>query len=431
MRIAILGAGFTGLSAAYYLEKYGHKVTVIEKKGIPGGLATGFKLKDWNWTIEKHYHHFFTNDNYAFEFAKEIGHTIIIKRPKTSVYIDNKIYQLDSPFELLKFPKLSLIEKIRMAAVLGFLKYNPFWKMFEKTKTTDFLSKKMGTKSYKMIWEPQLLAKFGNKYKDKISLVWFWARIRKRTAKLAYPEGGFLSFAEKACGKIYDLGGKIIFNTNVIEIEEKQNQILIKTKNKDGEEKLLNFDKIIITLPSFLFLKLIKKLPYSYKNKFINFESLGAVNLILRLKKPFFKDGTYWLSICDNSSPFTCIVEHTNFMDKKNYNKEHIVYIGKYLSPNHLYFSKNADELLKIYDSYLKKINANYKSSIINLELFKDPFAQPIIPENYSEIIPSFYTPFKNIYLANIQQVYPWDRGTNYAIELGEKIADIINNETR
>ena len=157
-------------------------------------------------------------------------------------------------------------------------------------------------------------------------------------------------------------------------------------------------------------------------------KGLGAINLILRLKKPFLEDGTYWLNICDKKSPIMAIVEHTNFMDKKYYNNEHIVYLGNYLPHDHPYMKMQADELLRVYDPYLKKINKNYQLSILNYQLFTVPFAQPIIPLNYSKIIPPFETPMKNVYLANIQQVYPWDRGTNYAVELGEKVAKLITN---
>lgn len=155
-------------------------------------------------------------------------------------------------------------------------------------------------------------------------------------------------------------------------------------------------------------------------------KGLGAINLILRLKQPFLQDGTYWLNICDKKSPIMAIVEHTNFMDKKHYNNEHIVYLGNYLPQDHPYMHLTADELLKIYDPYLRKINPNYKFSIINYKLFTVPFAQPIIPVDYSKIMPPFETPLKNVYLANIQQVYPWDRGTNYAVELGMRVSKII-----
>ena len=113
-------------------------------------------------------------------------------------------------------------------------------------------------------------------------------------------------------------------------------------------------------------------------------------------------------------------------MDKKYYNNEHLVYLGNYLPNNHPFMNMDKNDLLKIYNPLLTKINKTYKSHLIDTHLFSDPFAQPIIPINYSKIIPPFKTPLENIYLANMQQVYPWDRGTNYAVELGEKVADVI-----
>ena len=158
-------------------------------------------------------------------------------------------------------------------------------------------------------------------------------------------------------------------------------------------------------------------------------KGLGAINLVLRLKKQFLTDNTYWLNICDKNFPIMAIVEHTNFMDKKNYNNEHLVYLGNYLPHDHPYMDLSGEELLKIYDPYLRKINPSYRLSLISCSIFKVPFAQPIIPINYSRIIPPFKTPLNNVYLANIQQVYPWDRGTNYAIELGEKVAKLITDD--
>lgn len=193
MKIAVIGAGFTGLTAAYQLAKKGHTITVYEKDATPGGLAIGYKEKGWGWTLEKHYHHWFTNDKFVLDLASEIGHKVLIKRPKTSVYVDEEIFQFDSPKEVLLFPKLSLFERLRMAAVVGMLRYDPLWKPLEKINASTFLPKAMGEKAYKMIWEPQFVNKFG-KFASDVSLAWFWARLAKRTPSLAYPEGGFLYF---------------------------------------------------------------------------------------------------------------------------------------------------------------------------------------------------------------------------------------------
>lgn len=425
MKIAIIGAGFTGLSAAYQLSKKGYDVTVYEKDPQPGGLAIGYQEKNWDWTLEKHYHHWFTNDDSVLNLAKELSYEVLIKRPHTNWFINGKIYEFDSIPAALRFSALPFVSRIRNLATLGFLRFDPFWKPLEKMNAHTFLPKLMGSKAYKTLWEPLFINKFGTYAKD-VSLAWFWARIKKRTQSLAYPKGGFLAFANHLVSMIEKQKGNVFFNTELITISETANSVTLTIKNDNNKTTTESFDKVIVTLPSFLFVKATPSLPESYKKTLSPLKSIGATNLVLRLKEPFFPDSTYWLSVADTTSPIMAIVEHTNFMDKKHYNNEHLLYLGNYLSMGHPNYSKTKDELLKLYDPYLKKINADYKSSLIGYELFKAPFAQPIIPTNYSKMIPPFETPFKNVYLANIQQVYPWDRGTNYAVELGEKVAKII-----
>lgn len=426
MKIAIIGAGFAGLSAAYQLSKKGHLVTVYEKDPLPGGLAVGYKEKVWEWSLEKHYHHWFANDDYILNLAKVIDHEVLIPRPKTSIYIGGGIYQLDSPLSLLRFPRLPMSSKIRVASVLGFLRFNPYWQPLERIHAESFLKKTMGEKGYEILWKPQFHNKFGQ-YVSEISLAWFWARIRKRTASLAYPEGGFLRFAQHLVASIENNGGKVFFNTEIRELLD-ENKIKVNTII-NGKKNSSIFDKAIVTLPSFLFLKIAPQLPEIYKRSLMRLKGLGAINLVLRLKEPFLTDKTYWLSVCDEASPVMAIVEHTNFMDKKHYNNEHIVYLGNYLPMDHPNFNKDAAELLKLYTPFLKKINPNFQFSILNSQLFKAPFAQPIIPVNYSKLLPPMHTPLANVYLANIEQVYPWDRGTNYAVELGEKAATLVTSD--
>ncbi len=423
MEIAIIGAGFTGLSAALKLAKEGHKVTIFEKDSQPGGLAIGYKEEKWDWTLERHYHHWFTNDNFVLDLAKEIKYPVTIAKPKTSIFLDGNIYRLDSPKDILSFAKLDLVDRIRMAAVLAFLRFNPFWKPLEKINAVKFLNLFMGKKAFSLLWEPQLRNKMG-KYADRVSLVWFWSRIKKRTKNLAYPEGGYLSFAMALVKKIVNLHGKVIFDTQVESINQ-FNEIVEVVTNNQSQKTKNKFDKVIVTLPSFQFLKICPQLPATYVQSIQRLQGLGATNLVMRLSKSFMPDGTYWLSICEPNAPVMVVVEHTNLIPKKNYNNEHIVYIGNYPDPTSDYYLRDKQAALKAYDPLLKRINPDYRKNLIGLDLFKAPFAQPIIPSNYSKFMPKLKTPLKNIYLANIEQVYPWDRGTNYAVELGYKVAQI------
>lgn len=429
MRVGIIGAGFTGLSAAFDLQKKGHEVCLFEKESVPGGLAIGFSKDSWDWSLEKHYHHIFTTDSAIRKLADEVHHPFTFYRPNTSSLIDTDIIQLDSPLKLLQFPRLSFSERIRMAIVLGYLKYLANWKNLENEKAHEWLTKTMGEKGYAMLWEPLLRTKFGSYYKD-ISLAWFWARIKARSTELGYPEKGFQGFAEHLADIILRSEGTIEYNTTVTNIVEKDNKAQIAYQSK-GKKHTQEFDVVIVTIPNLQFAGLASSLPETYKKKLRDFKGIGAVNMVLELKKPFLPNHVYWLSICDQDYPFLAVVEHTNFIDKKYYDNKHIVYVGNYLPHGHNYFSMQKDDLLKEYDPYLQKLHPDYQKNIINTYIFKEPFAQPIVTPGFSKHILPFETPIPHVYLANMQQVYPWDRGTNFAVKMGREVAQLIHGKIR
>jgi protoporphyrinogen oxidase len=421
MKVGIIGAGFGGLAAAYELAKQGVDVTVFESGDKPGGLAIGFKEKSWKWSLEAHYHHWFTNDSAVLELAREIGHPVITIRPKTSTYYDGKIYQVDSPQTLLQFTPMPFIDRIRTGAALAYLKLTPHWEPLEKVTAKKWILQYMGTKSWETLWGPLFEGKFG-KYAAQIPASWFWTRINKRTMSLSYPKGGFQSFAERLEKQCNEKGVTFIYAKQVTSIKKMKSGIEIEVS---GMKYV--FDQVICTLPTTLFTKITKGLPQKYLTSLKNLTGIGAVNLVLSLKQEFLKDGTYWLNINDLSIPFLAVVEHTNFMNKKNYNNEHLLYVGNYVESDHAFFKMSAKELVEVFLPHLKKINPEFtKSWIKKAYVFKAPFAQPIIPLNYSKYVPSFTTPIDGLYLCNMQQVYPYDRGTNYAIELGSKVAKSI-----
>ena len=215
MNIAVVGGGFTGLTAAYTLCKKGHKVTVFEKESTLGGLAYGFKQPEWDWHLEGSYHHWFTSDRAILALVSELGlnKKLIIKRPVTANLYNGEPYQLDSPIHLLVFPGLSMIDKFRTAALLGYLKLTFFWKPLENITAEQLLTSIGGKNAYKVLWEPLLSGKFGT-LAPTVSAAWFWARIKKRTPRLMYMEGGFHTIVTALEKAIKKQGGKVLLHNS-------------------------------------------------------------------------------------------------------------------------------------------------------------------------------------------------------------------------
>lgn len=509
MKIAIIGGGFTGLSAAYELTKFNNDVTLFERESYLGGLAWGWKEKNWKWSLEKSYHHLFTSDSAIIGLAKELGieRDLIIKRPitanllpsqtggvrsgspveqlisanvpsmmgtggnrsgspveqlisagrhafsssatqdmdgKTTVnrllggdaaksmttsaqemthFASGNIAQLDSPLHLLQFPGLSISDKLRTGALVAFCKLYPFWQTLENVTAEEFFVQWGGKRAWEIIWEPLMTGKFGH-FDDTIAASWLWARLNKRTSNLVYVKGGFEHLITTLSNAIALRGGLIKTSAVVESMKPKKDGTIEIMVN--GQPKL--FDKVLLTAPTPIALRLMPKLPQSYTKPLLAIPHLSAQVLILETDKPIL-DATYWLSITDRSFPFLAVVGHTNFMDPANYGGHHITYIGNYLPNNHRYLSMNKQQLLKEFLPYLLRLNPNLKSEIFNLKsyLFTGPFAQPVHQLHYSRVAPKFETPIPNIFLANMDSIVPWDRGTNYAVELGQKAAAQIH----
>jgi len=451
MDIAIIGGGITGLTAAYTLTKQGHHVTVFEKEDHLGGLAGGFKgnptTSGWEWTLEQSYHHLFTSDHSIIRLMKKLGidDKLIIKRPITAnllpydkagamrIFSKNDkrtagsrknthgassyFAQLDSPLHLLRFPGLSIIDKLRTGALVAFCKLYPFWQTLEGVTAKDFFTNVGGSSGWRMIWEPLMTGKFGH-FDDTIAASWLWARIHKRTSSLCYIEGGFSTLVDTLEKTIKQQGGTIVTGVSIDTIKQLPN-------NKNSQFLIHNskFDAILITTPTTIATTLLPRLlTTDYLLQASKIPHLHAQTLILETEKPIL-DNTYWLSITDRTFPFLAVVAHTNFIDKKHYGGHDITYVGNYLPDGHPYLSMTKEQLLKKFMPYILRLSPDSKFLIHNSYLYTAPYAQPVHQLHYSRRAPKLHTGIPGIYLANMDSIYPWDRGTNYAVELGQKAA--------
>jgi len=428
MKIAIIGAGIAGLAAAYDLAKAGHDVTIFEAASFTGGLAAGFKSERWDWHLEQFYHHWFESDDEILNLIKEIGQgdKVFFPRPVTSLYYHGQIYPFDSPLRALLFPKLPLIPKLRFGLTTLYLRLTKNWQSLEKETAHHWLQRAMGQEAYKIIWEPLLIGKFGDYYQE-VNMAWLWARIHKRSYRLGYFEGGFQAFIDALTRTVQQHGVKICLNTKISQIEPQPAGGFQIQVEPGAETRTEAFDRVLATVSPQLLSRIAPSLPDHYLANLKQLKSMGAVVVVLALKHQLVPDH-YWINLPKGEGmPFLALVEHTNFIDPRHYDHDHIIYCGDYLKPDHDYFKLTKEELLARFLPALSRFNPDFNESWLKESwLFRTQYAQPVPPVNHSAHIPSLETPLPGLYWASMSQVYPWDRGTNYAVEIGRRAARLL-----
>ncbi|HEX6270690.1 MAG TPA: NAD(P)/FAD-dependent oxidoreductase [Anaerolineales bacterium] len=429
MRIAIIGAGFGGMAAAYDLKKAGHQITIYESADFVGGLASGFKEMHWDWSVEKFYHHWFQSDNEMLGLIKELGweDKVLFPRPYTVLLHDGKWYPFDSIPRALLFPGLGFgLDKIRFGFVGLSLRLTNNWKDLEQFTADEWMRKYAGKRVYEKMWKPLLVGKFGPYY-DQVNMAWMWARLKARTTRLGTFEGGFQNFANMFADKLRGMGVKIRLGAKVQSIQREQDKLSVRS-----EDKSESFDKVLVTTSPNLMAKLSPDLPEDYLKGLLELKSMGAVVMVLSLRHQLSKDGYYWFNLPKEAGyPMLALVEHTNFVSKEHFGGDHIVYAGDYLPVGHEYFSLSDEQLLDRFTPALKKFNPAFGRSWVNrVWLFKTNYAQPVPLVNHSRNIPAIQTPIEGLYFASMSQVYPWDRGTNFAVEIGRRAARLMLKNT-
>jgi protoporphyrinogen oxidase len=432
-KVAIIGGGIGGMSAAYDLVKAGKSVTIFEAADHLGGLAAGFKEPHWDWSVERFYHHWFQSDQYILGLIDELGWSSKVRfpRPYTVMYHQGKFYPFDSVMAALRYPGLGWgINKFRFGLVGLYLRLTNHWQPLEKVTVDTWMRKWAGDKVYESMWEPLMVGKFGEDYAKVVNMAWLWARLHARTTRLGTFEGGFQAFSDQLGDRLREMGVKIKLGVRVMGISSADKDRVTITLGDGGGQ---TFDQVLSTTSPGLLARLAPSLSGRYLDGLLALKSMGAVVMVLSLKHQLSEAGYYWYNLPKNAGfPFLSLVEHTNYLSPQYFGGDHIVYVGDYLSPDHAYFDLTQDELVARFLPHLTRFNPAFSPDWVNKTwLSRTKYAQPVPLVNHSKNIPDIRTPIKGLYFASMSQVYPWDRGTNFAVEIGRRAAQMMLEDKR
>jgi protoporphyrinogen oxidase len=426
--VVIVGAGFTGLTAAYVLSKRGYRVRVIEADSNAGGLAGTFQFTD-GVKLEKFYHHWFNNDVYVPGLVKELGMEgdVITLPTRTGMYFNGRMWKLSTPMDLLRFTALSFIDRIRLGLLVLQVRRIKDWRTIEHLSIREWLESLCGKSVYRVVWEPLITSKFSI-YAEAVNAVWMWKKLVLRGStrndkggeELAYFKGGFGRLAEAMVTAIESAGGEVSFGVNVMGVRSEGNKLLA-LQTSSGE----------ITGRQFLFTPAFPIIANIFEGvadtnwlaSMRRVRYLGNMCLVLRLEHSL--SDTYWLNVNDPGFPFVGVIEHTNFDLPENYKGSHIAFLSRYLAVEDPVWSYSDEQYVEFALVHLKRMFPKMERSwLLDHRVWRAEFAQPVTERNYSQYVPGRETPFVNGSISTMAQIYPEDRGTNYAIREGREVAE-------
>jgi protoporphyrinogen oxidase len=431
MDIMVIGAGFTGLSAAYDLAHAGHRVTVLEADSFVGGLAGAFETDGER--LDRFYHHWFTNDLEVMGLIDELGQQdkVVTSPTNTGVYYANNILKLSTPLDLLKFTPLPFPDRIRLGLLTLRARRVQDWHALENITAADWLRKLGGERVYRVMWEPLLKGKFGP-YAETVSAVWFWNKLKLRGGsrgkggeeRLAYYKGSFAHLAETLAAAVETHGGTIHTNRAV---ERLSRDDATGRWRAEGSWGRYESDAVIATPALPVIADMIDHWAEpEYLAALRRIDYLANVCLVLRLDRSL--SSTYWLNVNDTSFPYVGVIEHTNFQDQGAYGGDHVVYLSRYLPHTEALYGMSNEEILEFSIPHLQRMFPEFSRDWIrNWHVWKARWAQPIVEKRYSDLIPDAQGPLPGLHICSMAQIYPEDRGTNYAIREGRRLARTLS----
>jgi protoporphyrinogen oxidase len=424
--IVIVGAGFTGLAAAYELTRRGLKPLLIEADAEAGGLAGTFRVDGAR--LERFYHHWFTSDRHLMALIAELGLSARLEfhQVGTGLYYANSLFRLSSPLDVLKFRALSPLGRLRLGLLPLIARTIRSWQELDDLTAAEWLLRICGREVFDLVWRPLLSGKFGD-YALQVSAAWFWSKLRLRGGsrdargreRLVYCAGGFATVIDALVNAITAAGGRIMLAEKATALTARAGRITGVTAGAITYPA----DGVIVTTALPDAAELMRDvLPEAEVQNLRRIEYLANRCIVLELARPL--SGLYWINVNDPGFPFVGIIEHTNFADAADYGGRHMVYLSRYCVQDDPFLRLDLTAATDYAAESLKRMFPDFRRDMIRTaHSWQAPWAQPIVTKGYHRLIPAHETPIAGLYLATMAQVYPEDRGTNYAIRDGRKVA--------
>jgi protoporphyrinogen oxidase len=438
----VVGAGFTGLAAALELASAGTRVRIVESEPTVGGLASSFDVGSTR--LERFYHHWFSSDREIFALCEELGvaHLLEPHETRTGVYHANSVYRLSAPLDVLRFAPLPFADRFRLGLLALRAQRVRDWRELESLTAEEWLVSLGGRRVYETVWRPLLRGKFG-RYADRVGATWMWTKLhlrggsRSRAGRetLYYLRGGCDALLTPLRARLESLGVRIHTASPARTVHMDETGVTGVTA---GDAFLPARHVLVTTSPQ----QAAALLPTAadegaghpalpeLRRRWNAVDYLGNVCLVLENRHRL--SDTYWLNVNDPEFPYVGVIEHTNLDRPERYAGRHVVYLSKYLPTDAELYRMSDDEVLEYSVPHLKRMFPRFdRDWVVRHHVWRAPYAQPVITPHYSRVMPPVESTVRGLYLAGMAQVFPEDRGTNYALRNGRRAGRLVADRHR
>jgi protoporphyrinogen oxidase len=426
-KLTIIGGGITGLAAAYIAAKAGMKVTVLESCNTFGGLLQTFPIAGTR--LEFFYHHFFTHDVELLWLVKELGleDHLSFEDGTMGVLRDGKIFDFNTPVDLLKFSSLSQTDKVRFGLSTAYLGRMASWPNLENVPALEWFQKWAGHTTTEALWKPLLNIKFGPHAKS-VPLAWMAGRIRQRMSsrkngreKLGYLRGSLQVLLERLLLRLRELDVMLHANRPVEAIDVQDDEVRA-IQHANGT---IEGGKFLFTAPTPILANLVESSQPELADSLRKIQYFGAVCTILEMDRPL--SGIYWLNVADPGYPFGGVIEHTNLVPSSHYNDSHIVYLSRYFDLQEPFAAMRNDAIGDLMVEPLSRIFPKFRPEHVkNRYIFRTNTAATVCDLNFSKKVPMCHTPLKQLYLATMAHIYPDERSCNNSIRVAAEASRVM-----
>ncbi len=341
----IVGAGVAGCTLAERLRQAGDQVTLLEAEDHLGGLSVRSEPDEIGW--DRFYHVVTPQDRHLIDWLGRLGiaDRLRWRSVGTGFFTDGKLYPFNTPLDFLRFPALSLPDKVRLGATILYASRKSNGADLEAITAATWLRRLSGKRTYEKIWEPLLKAKLGTAH-EQVAASFIWSTIRRlyatregkqRAESFGYISGGYAPVFQVARRYLEGLGVSVRTGFRVAAVIERGAGLVVRAvgngidraPGKGGEE--IAADRLVYTGPSRLIGKIFPHLPIppDLLRRAGELRYLGVICMVLKMQRPV--SPYYVLNITDPGIPFTGVIGLTTLVDPTEVGGHHLVYLPRYL----------------------------------------------------------------------------------------------------